>query len=446
MFRVAFRSSINIIDSCKANENKLVVKDSTMNARQHAQYLKTLSGSLLFAIHDLNRRSGNQPLKMCLDFHLLAPWAFGFPASESTEFLSGPDRWFLPIAEAASEFNFPGKPFEFYITGPTIWEFLDQLEHRRKDLGYELSGFKLPTTDEEEFANWLTTNKKLAGHIMSLTSSGLQDKIRQPVAKLQGLLGSGKVRTFSDYDYNWPELQSDRSSNNFIRFFDEHKKSRIDRDQRIRKRSPKDSCFHYRVDAANESLVIAMAEEWQEPFLFITNTPLSLNHARTQINGGALHLARPIHTPLFVLSSLIEQRSNPSFDSLEILRDSLNAAQSLSKSIGSVEENAELPEYLLRKLVHFYGNIDQIERGVPSGVVDAKAVEARRMEIREAMEITGNTTRLRDRIEEARAEIVSGGQALVQKNNIAQDLSSMEHFNLEGDPIFSELQSIYVRN
>ncbi len=269
---------------------KHVMNESVMTSvRDPAKELEYLARACQESAEDIRAIKRGEPVNYNLDFALLCPVVFQQPGKGSKDF-------FLPSAPSVRRIlsNAKASAFQIVISGYTMMEIFDQLAHMRHRLRTARPDL-YSSVDEGVLRGQLMTSEQLRADLLQFTERGLDALTRVPVDYMRSLLDSGAIRGIGDVlDSSLIRRYADRDQ--LERFFAEHRAQRI----RGETRDVLDSEFHYKIDAVNSCLTLAMVEAGSTPAYLVTHTPTSIRQCTVK---GA-HYARLDRTPLFVMNAM----------------------------------------------------------------------------------------------------------------------------------------------
>ena len=260
----------------------------------HTKRLEYVARSLADCVTDLDRCERGDPLYYNLDFSLLCPVLFTRPGEGSADFVTSPTPGVRHVLHKK-----PGEGhYDLIVSGPTIMEFFDQLEHTVK--GLQLQSTRIPhkyaDMTDRDLRRALVTSEDIRRELSQFTESALDERVRTPINRLLGLLESKAVCGIGDV-VDIDKLVSQKTLERFGTFMEQQVHQRAAHD--ASRRPPEDSRFHYKVDAINNCLTLAAAQARGPQALFVTSTPLNLR----QCTLGTETYARVDKTPLFMLNA-----------------------------------------------------------------------------------------------------------------------------------------------
>ena len=265
-----------------------------MGSRDTLTELQWLTRACREAADDVAKMRGGKEVTYNLDFSLLCPVLFPNPGAGSSDFFEPSAPAVRRMLAAANT-----RPFRLVMTRYTLLEIFDQMHHQGLRLATSRAEL-YSSVDEGLLRDQLLTTPDLRRELSQITEQGINDHVREPIEFISGLLDSRTLVGIGDV-VDISEVRKVADKNQLRRFYEEQRTSRLASD----KRAIEDSEFHYRIDAANNCLTLAVAQTASEPVYFVTNTGVNLR----QLVVGDSSFARLERTPLFVLNAL-EGREN----------------------------------------------------------------------------------------------------------------------------------------
>ena len=396
-----------------------------VNLQDHVRQLSYFARAFGDCIADVKAFRAGDRIYYNIDFSLLCPILFDRTPAGAKEFLfSTKDRMNRVLENVAAT-----EHFGLVVSGATVIEFFDQLDHMYRSL--PTLAERLPSL-RDRYAisdeNFLREALKTSGEIKRdlhdlslLTQKGQDQRLRAPVNKLLKLFDTGALAGIGDVvDGDLVRKQTDSSL--FEKFVAEHTQKRRAYDPR----SIDDRLFHYRMDATNNCLTLAASKLIGVSTPFVTPTPINLDQCRT--------FGRLDRTPLFLLNLFQLKFTKQIGDELNFLEAAAREAVSLLEEIRSYQTLESVPNYTQLRLARFYrGPVALLDRGSHA---DEPSDEP---QLEEILSLLSDQNRMKSAIKDAAQEIRDGAK-LVELESVQFDLPYIEQFNFEDDPVIERIK------
>jgi hypothetical protein len=356
------------------------------------------------------------------DFALLCPVLFKQPGLGSKDFFSPPTAAVRRVLATSVETG-----FQIVISGYTLSEFFDQLAHKESHLR-KSSPYLYGSVEESALREQLMTSETLRRELSQYTPRGLDAQMRAPVEQMMALISSGAIRGVGDVlDASTVRRVADRDQ--FERFYQEQRQQRLPGD--TGRRDLVDNEFHYKIDAANSCLTLAIAEAASAPSAyFVTSTPLNIR----QCTLGKSSYARLDRTPLFVMNAQALRRNGHIEDELRYLDKMTRRSLELADEIGVQRTLRELPATLRLELTaHFLMFQQALGRTEP---ISGESIER---EVDEIMDALSEPDALQQDMQDAAATLRLGARHL-EKETSALDLGYVSEFDFSDDPVLARVR------
>lgn len=404
---------------------------SVVTLADHTQQLRYFARALGDCITDVRDTRAGIRLFYNLDFSLLCPLLFDRVPLGSKAFLTsvreGMER---VMANATSE-----QYYGMTVSGPTVIEFFDQLDHLFRglpDLQQRIPSLRnrYNRKDETILRGALKTSQEIRKDLKELsilTEKGQDQRIRGPINKFLHLLDSGAVCGIGDI-IDGDFVRRETNTATFDRFVEEHNTRRGHTDSR----SVDDRLFHYRIDAANICLTLAASKMNGVSIPFVTPTPVNIDACVAQTRT----LARLDRTPLFLLNlHRLKYSEAPQIgDELNFLDSAAREAVALLEELQTYPDLDTVPNFTQVRLARFYrGPVALLDRG---SRMDDTVDEHQLSEI---LEVLSDQTRIQKAIQEAAKDIRDGAR-LIELHTSRFDLPYIEEFKFDRDPVIERIR------
>jgi len=315
--------------------------------------------------------------------------------------------------------------FQVVISGYTMMEIFDQLAHMRHRLRTARPDL-YSSVDERALREQLMTSEQLRAELLQYTEPGLDTLTRAPVEHVTSLLESGAIRGIGDV-LDTSLIRRHADSAQFERFFAEHRGHRLSGE---RDRSIADSEFHYKIDAVNSCLTLAMVDAGSTPAYLVTPTPMSIR----QCTVGDAFYARLDRTPLFVMNAMELMDKRVVEDEIRYLERTARRCLEYAEEIGpdrSLDDAAF--DLKLEVTRHFYDISRMLGRTEPLVVKDIEeSVEEIALALRDP-------DGMQARITSAVKEMQDGAKRL-DAHASTLDLGYVSEFDFSDDPVLARVR------
>ena len=398
-----------------------------MNIKDHLRNLRYVQGAAASTIDDLKKHEIGEPLRYHLDFSLLCPALFNRPSPGSGAFL---DILKNPVNRIINGSVEDDSMYQLSITGATLIEFYDQLNHQIEWLEQKAPSYinryrneylKSPTDND------LIKSSRVKKDLEIFTKNGYDNQIINPINKLIGWIENGAIVGVGDLVSNEVTDHLKTKQTLFNKLLESQKTRRLSHE---RTRSVEDSIFHYSIDAINICITRAIAEVEKTPVYFVTPT---LSNIKGCVVDDS-NLGRRDRVPLFLLN-LAHLRKNHDIESqTEYLQDALRDSQQILNRLQKYPDMQSVPTLLDVRLEKFY----QMYMGplfIATEEEDAK-ITSDWEEIGDALR---SNSKMRNVLESAAQDLKEGAQIL----NLESDrfnISYLDEFEFGDDPVLKKVK------
>ena len=391
-----------------------------MISRSLGRELEYIARACQESAEDIRAIESKQSVIYNLDFGLLCPVVFKHPGEGSKEFLVPPVAATRRVLSSSEDV-----PFQMVISGYTMMEIYDQLAHLHQRL--RLARPELYTTiDKLMLREQLMTSDKLRGTLTHYTESGLDGMVRAPIEYMEQLFDSGAIRGIGDVvDASAIRRVADRAQ--FDRFYGEHRDARL---RGERQRDVVDSEFHYKIDAVNSCLTLAMAEAGDATAYFVTQTNANLR----QCIIGEVSYARLDRTPLFVMNTIELAEQGLIDGAVRYLERTARRSVDYAEELDHEQSLRDVPvDIRLDISRHFFDVSRLIGRTEPVSTVDIE------QEVDGIMDALSDPGELRARVDSAVGDLADGARRLEQQASTL-DLAYVNEFDFSDDPVLARIR------
>jgi hypothetical protein len=376
---------------------------------------------------DIGHQRAGRPIYYNVDFGLLCPVLFAMPGPGSKEFLAPPiESTRRVLGKKPAEGG-----FELVVSGPTIIEFFDQLNHtlhglQRQALILKEIPRKYSLADEASLRTALITSDELRRDLVQLTQKDLDQRVRTPIKALLALLKHNALRGTADV-LDIEALRHLSNNDQFKIFLKEQLATRLKNERR----DTSDSEFHYKIDAANNCLTLATVRAHGPEALFVTPTGLN----RRQCTVGHRTYARSDRTPLFMLNASRLRDMGHIRDELHFVEETGRKALDLVQQLRNYKDLGECPGHLQLELASFYENyVSFISR------VDDKKPQVELDNFEEMMESVFRKGHAEQLLQDATSDLRDGARLIERHAAELVDLSYLDEFELDDDPVLESMR------
>jgi hypothetical protein len=397
-------------------------KETPVVGASPGRELEYLARACEEAAEDVVSIHAGESVSYNLDFDLLCPVLFQNPGAGSKEFRTETIASVRRILGGASHSG-----FSLVMSGYTWLEFFDQLAHTEAHLRTARPDL-YSSVDERLLREQLLTSDGLRQQLRKLTADGLNAQVRGPIDSMTRLLASGVIRGIGDIvDTSAVRRSADKQQ--FERFYSEHRERRLAGDSG--RRATIDSEFHYKIDAANNCLTLAVAEAGQPNAYFVTATPMNLRQLTTR---GETY-ARLDRTPLFVLNAREMEATGAVSDAHAYLKRQARRSAEYAEEVGSARRLRDVPLASQLEVIRHFRDVSQwLATTEPIDVEDIeKTVDDIALAVRDP-------SGLRERISDAIGDLKTGAAELEQAA-AALDLGYVSEFDFRDDPILARVRT-----
>ncbi len=396
---------------------KLSWKELKQHHENHLAYHKDSLG--LF-----DYQSRGNPLLAQLDFHMLMPLLFPAAGNGSGRLLSHMKHWLPDVLEHQTEHN-----IQFFLTWPTLLEYLDQLQHQCDTAGEIYTNQIMRVMQGKDFdESLLAAGTNLRVWLAALTEPGYREAVERPITQFLDWVDRGLLRGIDQLG----GLPSGEILRNYsgIAHSDylEHRHRRL---QKETARSELDSRFHYKVDAANMAISRILRQEAGCDLYIFTNTPSTIE----LMDGLARHY--------WSLATLTRPYEDGDSRDERILR--LNdAIQFLNTNLKRIEEHTSVVTFspYLRERLECYLRV--ISPGIfPMPKHSPTLTPDLLSEIRPILK---NKKLLADRKDRALTELRAGAKRIAAQVSSRLRRDTWEEFDFSDDQIYQRIRKNFALN
>lgn len=371
------------------------------------------------ACDDISVTRGGVPVNYNLDFSLLRPVLFS--AGQSADNAASARATWRMLDPSA-----PPGPYRLVISGLTLIEFFDHLEHKASSLRQSRPEL-YSAVPKRLLSDALATSAELRARLHRFTERGMNAALREPIQELEALLRRGALAGIGDV-LNVAAVRQATDEREFEKLFNEQRSRRLPHDRR----SLVDSEFHYKIDTGQNCVTRATAKTNGPIAYFVTDT--QLNIAQCQV--GDTNLARLDLTPLFVRNATADREARRIPDEIQFLDDvaleALTLEERLTPYAGQIFD--DLPRQLRIRVARFLE--DDI---MPLSRTDRRTGATEDLYVDEILEALSRPGRMRTTMEDtidAAAEDARRLEAEWQE----LDISYAQKFDLSDDPVVNRLR------
>jgi hypothetical protein len=318
--------------------------------------------------------------------------------------------------------------YDLIITGPTIMEFYDQLEHLVRQL--QLQRIRVPhqytQMTEKELRRAIMTSEDINRELAQFTEQALDERVRTPINRLLDLLGTGAIRGIGDV-LDVEGMVTPATLDRFDAFLAQQRNQRGAYD--AGRRSAEDSAFHYKADAVNNCLTLAAAQAGGAQALFVTSTPLNIR----QCTVGGDTYARVDRTPLFMLNAARAAESSRIGGEKLFMEQAEREALELLNEFKGQTELDRMPMSLQLRLGRFYQYYMSVfeHRGPASRPNEAQ--------IEDIVQAIRNREGVEALLDEAVEDARTGAQ-LIEMQISDAEMAFIEQFDFADDPVLERMR------
>jgi hypothetical protein len=367
---------------------------------------------------DIRDASAGTPVNYNLDFSLLRPVLFTSGSAENTA--SARATWRVLEPRSGRQL------YRLVISGLTLIEFFDQLEHRTSHLQQSRPEL-YAAVPQRLLGEALATSAELRARLAQFTESGIEHALMKPISELDGLLRRGVLSGMGDL-VNGSALMAATDEREYLPLFEEQRARRLPRDDR----ALQDSEFHYGIDVRQAMLTRAMARSEGPVAYFVTDTQTNLD----QCLIGGRSFARLDLTPLFVRNALASREGGLIDDEADFLDDVAAEALALEERLRRHTGKAldEVPRQLRIRVARFLEDdiitLSRTERKAPEQ--DPEGVE-------QILETFARPGRIRVLVEDA-VENAGAAARRLESDWAEMDVTYAARFDLDDDPVVARLR------
>lgn len=390
----------------------------------HIKKLEYVARSLGECLVDLSESQQGKDIYYNMDFSLLCPVLFSKPGSGSAAFVTSPTPGIRHVLHKEKGEGH----YDLVVTGPTIMEFYDQLEHLVNHL--QLQRMRIPHTytdmTEKELRRAIMTSDDIRRELSQFTEQTLDERVRAPINHLLQLLASNTIRGIGDV-VDIEGMVSRQTLETFDVFLAQQRHQRLAYDSG--RRSVEDSVFHYKADAVNNCLTLAAADAGGARALFVTSTQLNMR----QCTVGRETYARVDRTPLFMLNAARAKRANRIGDESRFIERALRDALELLEELGHEVALERSPISLQLRLGRFYqDHMSVLEQHGSHGAPPDT-------EIDDLVYAVRNREGVENLLDEAVEDVRTGAQ-LIEMQVSDEEMAFIEQFDFADDPVLARMR------
>ncbi len=395
--------------------------------RDHLRNLRYVQGAAATTIDDLVRHNSGRKLRYHLDFSLLCPALFNLPSPGSGNFL---DFLKNPVNRIVSGSGSENSLYQLSITGATLIEFYDQLNHQIEWLeqkapeqikNYREKYLKSPT------GNDLVTAGRVRRDLQLFTKDGYKEQIVKPVDKLISWLDEGSIVGVGDLVSSEVEGHLRTKKDLFKTLLESQKNIRLSQE---RTRSVQDSIFHYSIDAVNICITRAIAEVEESPVFFVTPTLSNIKGCVVDEES----LGRRDRVPLFLLNLQHLLDNNDIEDQIEYLQDAFRDAEQILHKLQKHKSMDQVPTLLDVSLEKFY-QMYMSPLFIATEEEDARISH----EWEEIGETLSSNSKMKEVLESAAQDLKDGAQILNLEDS-RFNTSYLDEFDFNEDPVLKKVK------
>lgn len=385
-------------------------------------------------LEDLKSDRNGQTVSYNVDFSLLVPVLFpNMQPSGTKPYLSSAKPGMERVLSRAKEES----GFELVISGATLIEFYDQLCHQLIDLKTRIPGSleQLRSMPAKKATTLVRSSDRIRQDLEIISGNGLAEVVNAPIQRLYTLLEDGSIRGIGDI-VDAEALRRRTRRELFASFLDEHRRKRLSGERR----TIEDSMFHYRIDAANNCLALALTEINSVNSPFVTPTPLN----RQQCTIGERVAARHDKTPLILLNLRQLKTDGAIRDEEAFISDKIKEAWSLYEELTKYQPNTEtssLPKLFQLSLVRFLSEGPALLLNTSSTSLNDTV---KHINVEEDLESLREHKNLDETLEEAIKDIKDGVE-LIEMTNNDFDIPYLEEFSMSSDPVMKRIEKEFGR-
>jgi hypothetical protein len=399
----------------------------SLTIKDHLRNLRYVQGGAATTIDDLISHNSGHKLRYHLDFSLLCPALFKMPSPGSGNFL---DFLKNPVNRIISGSRSENSLYQLSITGATLIEFYDQLNHQIEWLeqkapeqikNYREKYLKSPTDND------LVTAQRVRRDLQLFTKDGYHEQIVKPVNKLIDWLDEGSIVGIGDLVSSEVEGHLKAKKGLFRTLLERQKSRRLSQE---RTRSIEDSIFHYSIDAVNICITRAIAEVEESPVFFVTPT-------LSNIKGCVVdeeNLARRDRVPLFLLNLQHLLKNKDIEDQVEYLQDAFRDAEQILAKLQKYSSMDEVPTLVDVHLEKFY-QMYMSPLFIATEEEDAR-ISHNWEEIGETL---SSNSKMKEVLESAAQDLKDGAQILNLEAS-RFNTSYLDEFDFNEDPVLRKLK------
>lgn len=388
--------------------------------KQHITHLSYFKTSVISSLHDLNLRKKGYVPKYNIDFSMLYPLLFNTVPSGSKKFkldLKGMMNRILDMESCKGLYS-------LIISGPTYYEFLDQLEHIRHDLQVGIPNILNRYSKDIVKEDWLINSEQLLERLSIFSSDGYNKTIEKPVSLLRNYVNSGLISGIGDFFKSPSNSEMEKIKPVYDDLVSESKSYRLQQDRE--QRPDADSIFHYKMDAINVCLSLLYAMHNTEVPLFVTPTGLNIKNC----DFGNIAWGRRPSVPLF-LRNVASLKNNGAISSMsKYFIDADKMTTELLESLKKYNDIKQVPLYELTRLEMFYKIYFMSLHSVKDTNRDIFSPE-RLKEIRITIQ---NPNKVQDVLHSAVDAIKNGAKEIKEIEGVC-DITYFDSLGLDLDPV-----------
>jgi hypothetical protein len=392
--------------------------------RDQKKVIGYVLGVIASCLEDLSLCKKSGRLIYNLDFCLLFPHFFNKPAIGSREYLLSAKEWMPRLLNEASTCDL----FTIAISGPTFFEFLDQLKHQIDDFKINIPTLAREQAQKNIRYDGLIKSTKIRDKLSILSSRRYWEGTSAPIEKLIGYLNTGAVTGIGDY----VSKPSQKTTAYLTYLFDKLINDQIENRMRHDSRNPEDCMFHYKIDAFNICLAILCSRECQIPMPLVTCCEFMLQNCTDSGNT----LGRMDRVPLFLKNAYLAEKKKEIPNMEDFLAGALRAGSNLSSILMRNNNDEDISPYERDEIAVFH----HIYVRRLSTFSENNTNDFDEREIDEIIDTIENEKRMNEILEKAVIDIQCYSQKLVESYLNKINVSYLNEFGFRNDPILEKIR------
>jgi hypothetical protein len=388
----------------------------------HIKKLEYFARACMECINDINDIHNGISIFYNIDFSLLCPALFDRPPQGSAPFLDSKKSEMKRVLNEVK--NLPGS--QLVVSGPTVLEIFDQLNHIQRQYNTNLRSLHARHRRQDSILrDALKTSEQIRNDLAIFTSKGIDARVRAPIDRFLKLMDAGTIVGIGDVvDVDLVRTKTDK--NLYEQFLKQHEQERIGYD--VGRRARQDSLFHYKIDAANNCLTMAVSGDEDKRVVFVTPTPLNIRQCQSH--------ARMDRTPLIRINlDRLKKTDIGNVNETDFLFNAARDAYVLAGNLKQHKRFKDVPGYLQVKIAGFL----QIPMLALSKGSQEKGA-AGDYEIEDIVKAVSDPRQMEVVREEAIEHLKAGAKKMME-NSARFDLPFIEQFDFTDDPVLLRLKN-----